>query len=57
MEKLVIKKVIVEQYRGIAAVAKALEVSDTHVRRFVDGKEKSENMKKKFRQHNVVVEG
>jgi len=56
MKKIVITKVMVEQYRGIADAAKALNVSQTHVRRFVQGKEQSENMREMFQKKGIVVE-
>lgn len=56
MKRIVIKKVMVEQYRGIAEAARALNVSDTHVRRVVSGKEDSAVMRERFREKNIVVD-
>jgi len=56
MKQIIIKRILVEQYRGIADAAEALNVSQTHVRRFVQGKEQSKNMKKLFKENNIVVD-
>lgn len=56
MKKIIIKKVMVEQYRGIADAARALNVSETHVRRVVSGKEDSESLKRRFKENGIVVD-